>query len=66
MAITNIEAVPRVSQQYSARNMYAGKVVGTGLAALLAGVLDGYDVALVTALAGALRIVVQALGTMAQ
>ena len=60
MAITNVEAVPRLSHQYSARNIYAGKVVGTGLAALLAGVLDGYDVALVTALAGALRIVVQA------
>ncbi len=60
MAIANMDAVPRVSHQYSARNIYAGKVVGTGLVALLADVLDGYDVALVTALAGALRIVVQA------
>ena len=59
MAIAYTHAVPRVSHPYSASNVYAGKVVGTGLIALMADAVDGYDVALVTALAGALRIVVQ-------
>ena len=59
MAISYIEAVPRLSDPYAARHMRAAKVVGTGLVSSLLEELKEFEVALVTVEEGVLRIVVQ-------
>ncbi len=62
MAIAYVDAGPRLSDPHAPRNIIAAKVAGTGLVSLLADALKGYDVGLVTAVDGRLRIVVQVQG----
>jgi len=59
MAIAYAGAISRLSDPYVPRNIAAAKIVGTGLVSLLADVLKGYDIELVTVVDGRLRIVVQ-------